>query len=352
MAEKKTLLETLIKRIEVFGSISIADYMHECLMNPEHGYYQKQIVFGAQGDFITAPETSQMFGEVLGLKLAEKWVKDNKPNHVNLIELGPGRGTLMADILRATIAITGFHEAITVHFVETSEQLRSLQKEKVPNAVWHDQIHDVPEGYCLIIANEFFDALPIHQFENRDGIWFERMVTAQSNELGYTLSNPGPQFSLVPQNSRNSLHNTIFEVCPAAFSITGIIAGRIKAHGGLAIIIDYGYTQSIGGDTFQALKKHQYVPVFQTPGEADLTAHVAFDQLVKVGQEKDTEVLGPYEQGSFLMQSGIGIRAQQLAENAPPEKQQQILSELKRLTAPDEMGKLFKVLILQNNNRE
>jgi NADH dehydrogenase [ubiquinone] 1 alpha subcomplex assembly factor 7 len=352
MPESHTLRDTLAKRIQAFGPISVADYMRECLMNPTHGYYQKQIVFGEKGDFITAPEVSQMFGEILGLKLAEKWLNDQRPKHVNLIELGPGRGTLMSDILRATAGVKGFHEALTVHFVETSQQLRQLQQEKVPNAIWHDQIQDIPEGYSLIIANEFFDALPIHQFEKRDGIWFERMIATEGNKLGYTLSNPSSQFSLIPANIRNNPSDTIFEICPAALSIAGIIASRIKAHNGLAIIIDYGYIKSIGGDTFQALKDHQYISVFQDPGGADLTAHVAFDQIATAAQEKDVEVGGPYEQGAFLMQAGIGLRAQQLAENAPPEKQQQILSDLKRLTAPDEMGSLFKVLTLENKRYE
>ena len=343
-----SLTDHLKKQINAFGAISIADYMRECLMHPHYGYYQKQIVFGEEGDFITAPEISQMFGEIIGLKLAEKWIEAGRPHDTHLIELGPGRGTLMADILRATKTIPDFHNSVHVHFIEASDQLKALQAEKVPNATWHDQIQDVPEGFSLIIANEFFDALPIHQFEKKDGIWFERMVHTCENGFEFVLANPGRQFSLVSSTARNMNNGTIYEVCPAALSITGLIADRIKTSGGTAIIIDYGYIASTGGDTFQALKNHEYVPPLDNPGQADLTAHVAFDQIKAAASEKNITVSGPFEQGEYLMKAGLGIRAQQLAENKPEQKQQQILNELIRLTAPEQMGQLFKVLTLDH----
>jgi NADH dehydrogenase [ubiquinone] 1 alpha subcomplex assembly factor 7 len=343
------LLDIITKRIDAFGPISIADYMRECLLHPQHGYYQKQIVFGEKGDFITAPEISQMFGEIIGLQLAEKWLQLGKPAETQLIELGPGRGTLMADILRAARSIPEFHQSLNIHFIEASAQLRTLQREKVPTANWHEQIQDIPEGFSLIIANEFFDALPIHQYEKRDGIWFERMITHQKKSLEYTLSLPGPQFALVPHSAKDRANNSIFEVCPSGLSITGILSDRLKQAGGAAIIIDYGYTQSGGGDTFQALKDHKFISPLTEPGHADITAHVAFDQLAQTANEKDIKVEGPYEQGQYLMASGIGVRAQKLATGANSSKQKTILSELKRLTASDEMGQLFKVLMLEHN---
>ncbi|UTW54972.1 class I SAM-dependent methyltransferase [Kordiimonas sp. SCSIO 12610] len=348
MSAQRSLQDKLERRIAALGPISIADYMRECLMDPEFGYYQQQVVFGEKGDFTTAPEISQMFGEIIGLKLAEKWLLAGSPKNTMLIELGPGRGTLMADILRATKMVPNFHEAIDIHFVETSKQLKTLQKEKVPDANWHDQIHDVPEGFSLIVANEFFDALPIHQFEKKDGIWFERMVATKNGALEYVLSNPGPQFSLVPSSFKAKENGSIYEVCPAALSITGIVSERIKKYGGSAIIIDYGYIQSTGGDTFQALKHHTYVPTLENPGSADLTAHVAFDQLANVAKEIGVKVNGAFEQGAFLMQAGIGERAQNLAKDAPEDLQKKILGELVRLTAPDQMGQLFKVLLLNH----
>ncbi len=343
------LFDIITKRIDAFGPISIADYMRECLLHPQHGYYQKQIVFGEKGDFITAPEISQMFGEMIGLQLAEKWFQLGKPAETHLIELGPGRGTLMADILRAANSIPEFHQSLKIHFIEASVQLRKLQKEKVPTANWHEQIQDIPEGFSLIIANEFFDALPIHQYEKRDGVWFERMITHQKNSLEYTLSLPGPQFALIPQSAKDRANNTVLEVCPSGLSITGILSDRLKKSGGAAIIIDYGYARSTGGDTFQALKDHKFISPLTEPGHADITAHVAFDQLAQAANEKGIKVQGPYEQGQYLMASGIGVRAQKLATGANSNKQEKILSELKRLTATDEMGQLFKVLMFEHN---
>jgi NADH dehydrogenase [ubiquinone] 1 alpha subcomplex assembly factor 7 len=342
------LKQHFIKRIEATGPMTLAAYMAECLMHPTHGYYQQQAVFGAEGDFITAPEVSQMFGEMIGLWLADRWIKMGRPKAVNLIELGPGRGTLMADILRATEPVSDFQEAINVHFVETSAQLRAQQASRVPNAQWHERLTDVPEGKTLIIANEFFDALPIHQYEKRDDQWFERLVGSDSDQLGFTLGACGPQFGLISPAMKDSAEGSILECCPAALSITGEIADRLTLNEGAALIIDYGYRKTVPGDTFQALKNHEFSDPFDAPGTADLTAHVAFDQLKQAASERCAVTFGPAMQGMFLMGVGIGARAQVLAANAEPETQTRILSELKRLTATDQMGTLFKVLALQS----
>jgi len=346
---EQTLKPLLLDRIAATGPITIADYMAECLMHPDHGYYQKEHVFGADGDFTTAPEISQMYGEMLGLWLADRWYKMDKPEAVHLIELGPGRGTLMADLLRATAAVEGFNSAMTIHFVETSKQLRALQAELVPHANWHDSLATVPDGPSLIIANEFFDALPIHQFEKHKGNWLERRINAEGEDLTLVLTPPSPKLALTDEKLRHDgLEGSILEVCPAALSITGDIADRLHNHGGAALVIDYGYRKSAHGDTFQALEKHEFTDPLANPGGADLTAHVAFDQLAKAATSKKALSYGPAAQGMFLMALGIGARAQQLADHIDtPDGQERVLAELKRLTAGEEMGTLFKVLALQ-----
>lgn len=337
----------LMKRIATEGPITLADYMAICLMHPKYGYYQHERVFGAEGDFITAPEVSQMFGEMIGLWLADRWMKIGKPTAINLVELGPGRGTFMKDILRAVEPVEEFTQAINIHFIEASTQLRATQKNHVPNATWHDHFALVPDGPALIIANEFFDALPIHQFEKLDGQWHERMVCTVKDKLGLGLGPCSPKFTLVDDALKDGSDGSIVEICPSALSITGDIAEHIAQNGGAALIIDYGYRKSALGDTFQALEAHAYVDPFINPGKADLTAHVAFDQLKRVAQEKGIKAYGPAMQGMFLMAIGLGARAQVLAQGATPDVQERILSELKRLTATDQMGTLFKVLALQ-----
>ncbi len=341
------LKDNFIRRMEASGPISLADYMAECLMHPKHGYYQKERIFGKQGDFITAPEVSQMFGEIIGLYLADRWYKMDKPEEFHLVEYGPGRGTLMADILRATEPVAGFSNAVNVHFIEASSQLRALQEEKVPHAQWHEGLNTVSEGPSLIIGNEFFDALPIHQFERQDGKWLERGVHTENGNLKPVLTQSSAHSTLIPDHMKNGPDGSIAEVCPSALSIMGDIALRLTAHGGAALFLDYGYRKSSFGDTFQAMKNHAYVDPLEDPGAADLTAHVAFDQLHAAAISAGAKAYGPVAQGMFLMALGLGNRAQQLASSAEPSTQNRILSELKRLTANEEMGTLFKVLAVQ-----
>lgn len=353
------LKQHLIKRIEATGPITLAAYMAECLMHPEHGYYQQQAVFGAEGDFTTAPEVSQMFGEMLGLWLADRWIKMGEPDAINLIELGPGRGTLMADILRATEPVEDFQAAITVHFVEASSQLRAQQAERVPSvhastAQWHNTLASVPSDDVvpsLIIANEFFDALPIHQYEKTGGKWVERMVGViakdSKSELALVGGPCGPQFSLVDTAIKAGPEGSIAEVCPAALTVVGDIAERLNTGGGAALVVDYGYRKAAAGDTFQAMQNHAFTDPFVAPGEADLTAHVNFELLKTAATEKGLNAFGPAMQGMFLMAIGLGARAQVLAGQGDEAFQASILSDLKRLTATDQMGTLFKVLALQ-----
>ncbi len=330
--------------------MNIADYMAECLMHPKYGYYQTAKVFGADGDFITAPEVSQMFGEMLGLWCAVRWAAMGKPASFYLIELGPGRGTLMADMLRAANAAPGFGNAVKVAFVEASDQLRAVQAEKVPHAKWFDRLADVPDGPSIIVANEFFDALPIHQFEKRNGKWLERAVAAEGETLKPVLVPASAKLALLPARVRAAADGSIAEVCPAGLSVAGDIAARFTHHTGTALVIDYGYAISAPGDSFQALKAHAYVDPLSEPGLADLTAHVAFDQIALAAESKGGVCSRITQQGQFLMRLGIGARAQQLATSVEANGQERILGELKRLTAPDEMGELFKVLAIQSPN--
>ncbi|MBL4639677.1 MAG: SAM-dependent methyltransferase [Kordiimonadaceae bacterium] len=344
------LKEQLLSQIAADGPITMSDYMAQCLMHPKYGYYQQERIFGVDGDFITAPEVSQMFGEMVGLWLADRWIKMGKPNPVHLIEFGPGRGTLMADMLRAISPVEGFEDAAKVHFIETSLQLRELQKDRVPNAKWHDSMETLPAGPSLIIANEFFDALPIHQFEKHADGWLERRINAEEESFTLVLTPPSAKFALCSPDLHDNPVGSVMEVCPGGITIAGDIARRISEHSGAALIIDYGHKKSAIGDTFQALKNHAYADPLAEPGKADITAHVDFDKLATAAAEQGAVVVGPAAQGLFLMALGIGARAQQLSEALDTVGQQRILSELKRLTAGEGMGTLFKVLAIQSSD--
>ncbi|GHF18889.1 ATP synthase subunit beta [Kordiimonas sediminis] len=345
------LKDIFLDRIRATGPIPLADYMAECLMHPKHGYYTRERVFGAEGDFITAPDVSQMFGEMLGLWCADRWMALGSPASFQLVELGPGRGTLMADILRAGKQVQGFTEAASVNFVEASPQLRDMQRKKVPHAAWHDNLAALDPLPTLFVANEFFDALPIHQFEKTKDGWRQRAITADNNnDLQWCLMPASSMAALIPSSLQQCPEGDVVEVCPAALSFTGQIARHIVGHGGAALFIDYGYSTSKPGDSFQALRQHNYTDPLLEPGKADLTAHVAFDQLQYAGKEAGAATFGPATQGQFLMALGLGLRAQALAKGKDLETQATLLSELKRLTAPEEMGELFKVIALQNKD--
>lgn len=343
----------LARRIRTTGPITLADYMGDCLMHPDHGYYQQERIFGADGDFITAPEISQMFGEMIGLWLANRWHAMGAPTHINLIELGPGRGTLMADILASTRNVAGFHDAVSVHFLELSEQLRAEQQKAVPNAQWHSSLATIPNGPVLMIANEFFDALPIHQFEFRDGVWFERSVTLDDDgNLKLTLTEPSAKFALIPDHLRKPTSNAVIEVSPAAIGIMRDIGDRLNNDGGAALIIDYGYDHANFGDSFQAVKDHRYCDALTAPGKADLTAHVNFESLKRMATDAGLKIGGPVGQGKFLMQLGLGNRAGTLVNGKNEEEQAETFSALKRLSAPDEMGELFRVLSVSDIDQD
>ncbi|QXT40783.1 class I SAM-dependent methyltransferase [Gymnodinialimonas ceratoperidinii] len=333
-----SLKDRMIARIARMGPMTLADYMAECLHDPQYGYYATRDPLGRRGDFITAPEISQMFGELVGLWLAQVWM-DQGGGTVRLVELGPGRGTLMADVLRATRAVPGFHDAVELHLVEASPTLRAVQSEALASydPQFHDSLGDVPEGPMLLIANEFFDALPIRQFQMNDaGDWQERQVGASDGALIWGLAPPAPL-----EVREGFKPGMIVETCAPAEAIAEEI-GRRVAQGGAALIVDYGDWQS-RGDTFQALENHAFADPLTHPGNADLTAHVAFEPIARAAQVQ-ASALTP--QGVFLERLGITARAQALAARLEGSALEAHVAAHRRLTHPDEMGTLFKVLAL------
>ncbi len=332
----------LARQIAMHGPLSVADFMSTTLMHPEHGYYVTRPVFGAQGDFITAPEISQMFGELVGLALAQAWIDQGTPDNVVLAELGPGRGTLMSDILRATQSVPKFHDALTVHFVETSNRLRQRQRETVPDAIWHDDVTTLPYGPLFLVANEFFDALPIRQFIRDGNAWSERMVTRDSDKFTWAKSRPMPVMELEPRINDTS-DGDLVEDCPSARAIVHEIAERIANYGGAGLIIDYGDWRSLG-DTLQALHNHTVIDPLTKIGLCDLTAHVDYEALantITTTMARHTRVT---PQGVFLERLGITQRAQALAARMTGDTLDNHIKAHRRLTHPDEMGTLFKVM--------
>jgi len=306
----------LRRRIAEHGPISVADYMAEANAH----YYATRDPFGTEGDFTTAPEISQMFGELVGIWLADLWMRAGRPEGARYIELGPGRGTLAEDALRA-MGGTGF--APPVELVETSPVLRRGQAERV-SACWHDGPSTLPtEGPLFIVANEFFDALPVHQFDSR------------GEELMIRLD--GDKFVRDGE--------VMTETSPASLAIAGDLARRIARQSGAALIVDYGPVGQGAGDTLQSLSNHQYADPFAAPGERDLTAHVDFEALGEAARAEGVRVFGPVEQGAWLKAMGIDLRAVSLAK-AAPERAAEIMADRDRLAAADQMGRLFKVMAL------
>ncbi|WP_026091126.1 SAM-dependent methyltransferase [Blastomonas sp. AAP53] len=330
-------LEAVFKRlIGATGPISVAHYMAEANAH----YYDRADPFGSAGDFITAPEISQMFGEMIGLWLADQWQRAGKPQLCHFVEFGPGRGTLASDALRAGDKF-GFHPQ--VHMIEGSSRLRQAQQLLLPGATWHDGLDSVPrEGPLLIVANEFLDALPVRQIVRTEQGWRERVVV-HNGERFLPVAGARPMDSAVPAELMDSPPGTILESCPAASGMAYEIAMRLKAQGGAALFIDYGYGAPQTGSTLQAVRAHEKVDPFADPGLCDLTALVDFAQLKQIALAGDVECLGPVGQGDWLMALGIAQRAAALAQSQPT-KAQDIMTALDRLVSPDQMGALFKVI--------
>ncbi|MEM9877786.1 MAG: SAM-dependent methyltransferase [Pseudomonadota bacterium] len=327
------LKHVLIQLIEENGPLPLSRYMAECLCHPEHGFYMRGEPFGRAGHFTTAPEISQMFGELIGLWIGDLWTQQGMPNSPALIELGPGRGTLMQDARRALHKVPGWPTDAPIHFVEISPALRAEQAQRNTGAHWwHDVTQLAYDGPVYIIANEFFDALPIRQFESTQQGWQERAVYAQNGALG--LSPNGLDISaMIPQRLRRADVGEIIEICAPAQSIAQHLAERVAQSSGGALIIDYGYSEYGLGDSFQAIANHAFADPLEAPGEADLTAHVNFAALREAAADR-CAVHGPVTQGAFLTELGLLTRAKALGAEA----------DAQRLAGPTQMGDLFKVL--------
>jgi NADH dehydrogenase [ubiquinone] 1 alpha subcomplex assembly factor 7 len=337
------LADLLIRRIAATGPITLADYMAECLLHPEHGYYTTATPFGAGGDFTTAPEISQMFGELLGLCLAQAWLDRGAPERFVLAELGPGRGTLMADVLRATRGVPGFHAAADLWLVEASGALRAQQRRALTGhpAQWAEQVAGLPEGPVFLIANEFFDALPIRQFTRQGDGWAETVVGLVEGRLALGRAAALPLAALAHRLG-DTEDGMVVETCPMASPIAAEIARRITGHGGAALLVDYGGWRSLG-DTFQAVARHEFATPLESPGQADLTAHVDFEALVRAAAPCHFRYS---TQGDVLTRLGIAARAERLAMGLSGAALENHRAATRRLTEPSEMGSLFKMLAL------
>lgn len=332
------------------GPISIAQYMQLALLDGESGYYATRDPFGAQGDFITAPEVSQMFGELLGLWAASVWKAIGSPPLLRLIELGPGRGTMMSDALRALRVLPPLYQSLSVHLVEINPVLREKQKATLSgarNIAWHDSIDDIPDGPTIIFANEYFDVLPIHQVVKRETGWHERTIEIDaSGKLVFgAAAEPTPRFDLLlPPLVRAAPIGAVFEWRPDAEIMK--IATRVRDQDGAALIIDYGHVRSDAGDTFQAIARHSFTDPLKDPGQADVTAHVDFQALARAAEDLGARVHGPVTQGEFLQRLGIETRALTLMAKASHEVSEDISGALKRLIGGGRggMGSMFKVL--------
>jgi SAM-dependent MidA family methyltransferase len=330
-----SISDRLARLISTTGPISVGQYMAEANAH----YYASRDPLGAAGDFVTAPEISQMFGELIGLWLADLWVRAGSPGGVRYVELGPGRGTLAVDALRAMRAAGLTPE---VHFVEMSPVLREAQASRVPGAQWHEDVVALPEdGPLLIVANEFFDALPVRQLIATETGWHERLV---GHRDGRFVPMAGPP-AAVPEHLRDAPRGTILETSPASVSIARHLAGLLARAGGATLVVDYGHDRTCHGDTLQAVKAHAYADPWEEPGTRDLTAHVDFEALGEAARGEGIRVSGPRGQGAWLEAMGIGLRADALSKAAPA-RAEEIAAARRRLTDADGMGTLFKAMAL------
>lgn len=331
-----TKLKRIIARqIRAGGPLPVADYMQLCLLHPRHGYYATRDPFGQEGDFTTAPEIHQIFGELCGLALADSWVSQGRPQGFTLAEPGPGRGTLMADMLRAIRILPDMVGAARVNLIEASAHLRQLQRRKLGDVLHLDSVGDLPQAPLFLVANEFFDALPIRQYQRLQQGWAERVVTLDDHDNLTFALRP------VPDLPRPARPGDVIEHCPAAPPIIAAIAQRIADHGGAAIIVDYGGWNGYG-DTLQALRNHAYEDPLAHPGQADLTAHVDFAALAVAALQAGAVVSRPLRQGDWLLALGAGQRARKLAAAGD----EGAMAALHRLTDPGEMGHLFKAIAI------
>lgn len=341
-------LERIIREhLYAQGVMSVAEYMTYALAHPEYGYYRTQEPFGTEGDFITAPEVSQVFGELIGIWCACQWEVMGRPDTVSLVELGPGRGTLLSDALRATKHVEGFHHACEVHLVETSQRLRDIQKHAMTTHPphWHNDVSALPEKPALVIANEFLDALPIHQYVKGDKGWNERCLRVGDSDTLSWIENPIPAMTTaLSSHFPQAKTGDVIEVSPASEAVMRQLCGHITHYGGAALLIDYGYTEPPFNSTLQAVKNHTYHPILEEIGQADITAHVNFKALHNIVSEYQTLTYDISTQGAFLKRMGIHERTEQLLSCASDNQKKNLISGTERLISGSQMGTLFKVM--------
>ncbi len=338
-----TPLERIIREmIAAEGPMRLDRYMGLCLSHPAYGYYMAHEPFGEDGDFITAPEISQVFGELIGIWCVAAWQAMGAPASFNLVELGPGRGTLMNDMTRAARVAPGFLPAAKLHLVETSPRLREIQKQAIEaGATWHDTLATVLDGPMVLVANEFFDAIPIRQFEGREGHWRERCVGLAGEALAIGLT----AGEVVMGQGEAGKVGEVIEYGPARGDIASDIGARLARHPGAALIIDYGHLVSGAGDTLQALRKHRHVPVTEAPGECDLTAHVDFEALAKALRQGGAAAWPGLTQRDFLLAMGLEARIAALKARADTRMADMLQRAMARLVDESQMGNLFKVMV-------
>jgi NADH dehydrogenase [ubiquinone] 1 alpha subcomplex assembly factor 7 len=343
------LRDIIVSHIRQFGPMDLGEYMSLCLGHPQHGYYVTRDPFGVKGDFTTAPEISQMFGEMIGAWVVDTWDKLGRPNPFALVECGPGRGTLMQDLLRATKNVPGFHDALHLHLLEISPTLKAAQAERLSayNPVWLDTLDGLPEMPIILIGNEFIDALPIRQVKF-DEEWLEVVIGADEDGKFHAGVKPADAslISQLPGRILERQSDKVFEISPITNAYLMNLSSHIKKRGGVAIFIDYGHAVSECGDTLQALRDHRFESPFENPGQADITAHVDFENVGRISSAMGLHAFSIVTQGAFLRSLGIEIRAEVLKRRATEVQAAEIDVALARLTHENQMGELFKVIAL------
>lgn len=345
------LLEIIKDDIRKNGPMTVGRYMDICLSHPQHGYYMTRDPFGVAGDFTTAPEISQLFGEMIGAWLADLWIKMGSPTQFLLVECGPGRGTLMADIMRATKNVPGFHDAAKIFLMEMSPALKEIQKQKLEayDTRWIDDLGQLPPLLpVLLVANEFLDALPVRQLVRANDNWMERGVSigVEDTLVFSELAADKAVMDTVPVRIAKGAEEGIFETSLVLNQYIKSVDILLKKQNGAALFVDYGHVRSAIGETLQCVKSHEFSTLFDTPGSCDITAHVDFENVANIALADGLTVHGPVTQGQFLRGLGIEHRAERLWSVANEAQRESISTGLKRLIDTEQMGSLFKVLAL------
>ena len=347
MKTQNNLENILIQHVDQNGFIGLGEYISLALGHPKYGYYVTRDPLGEQGDFTTAPEISQMFGEVIGAWVIDVWAQMGAPSRFNLIELGPGRGTLMSDILRVGKNIPEFLDAVQPHLVEVSPILRDKQAKALSahSPTWHDSISEIStDAPTLILGNEFLDALPVEHLKRTERGWQKKVVKWSAEDSAFTFDWTVAEKTLRDFLPSKTVSNEIYEVAPVRLEFMDLCAAYLNKTSGVALFIDYGYLERHFGDTLQAIKSHDFIDVLQTPGQCDLTTHIDFESLSDRLSAQDVSVTSCVNQGAFLRSLGIDIRALALKKKASGEQAKAIDGALSRLVSVDQMGGLFKVL--------